>query len=221
MADVLAQTLRVASDRGSHTVVNVPEVTVFPATAPEMQDGSDGTGSRIVCLDQGGPASGEYREDWVLDTATASEPYSFVRVVTRGKRVDNLAPTVTATVFYQPSIAGAKRGAGSALSVTPTSDTQDFATDPADGLPWTAAKVNGQRWGWWLVAFLIPPSQFDSSVEAWAVDYRLEIWVPEAIPPEPPVEVVPDRLGEYTREILDDAHAYGRGLLMTGRGHQP
>lgn len=209
MPDILAQTLRVASSRGTFTVTNTPEVIAFPASALEMRDGLDATGSRLLAMDQGEPAGGEYREDWVLDLATEPGEYSFVRVVVRGKHVPTVNPLVGSTAQYQPAIAGVRRGILVGLAASPADDVQDFTADPADGLPWTADKVNAQRWGWWLNAFLIPPSQFDLSTEAWALEYRLELWVPETTPgPEPDTT---HELGPYTMEVLEDAARYSGG----------
>lgn len=209
----LAQTLRVAGSVQSQLFdFGVPEVTYFPGTVATMKDGSDSTGSRLFCNDQTNVApgvgpSGEYREDWVLDPATALEPYSFVRIVVRIKQINGYTPPVgaTATASYRPMIAGVPQGIGTSAPEIPITDTRDFATDPADGMPWTAAKVNAQRWGWQLIGFLVN-SMLDQTLDVMVLDYRVEIWTTPVSEPTPGHE-----LGPYTQLRLADEAGYWGG----------
>ncbi len=188
MADILKQTLRAASGVSFALDVLQPTCLAVQGTVAEMKDGNDATGSLLRGINEGDPASGAYREEWTLDAATVTDPISFVRAITRVKKVDSSALLV-GLAEYQPSINGTPRGVEHAVEAV-ANDAQDFAADPADGQPWTIAKINAQKWGWRLRVHFGIPTFFDDVVDCMAVDFKLEIWSPEPIADLPAIDLI-------------------------------
>lgn len=173
--DVLQATLRVASGE-AHTLTEINPVGSFdPGTVSTMADGNDATGSFVRGVNEGAPPSITYREEWTLDTAAVAGGISFVRVIARNKLVDGTAG-LNAQGTYRPSWGGADRGAEHAVGAV-ANDDQDFSVDPADGQPWTNAKINALKWGWFLRAF-VGTDSFDDTIDVMCVDFKLELWGP-------------------------------------------
>jgi hypothetical protein len=183
MADVLDQTLRAASGVVHTPEQIVPLVTSTPGTAANLKDGNDATGSMLSAYNEGsGTPLGNLREEWGLDICTTAGAISFVRMIARCKRVDiDLDFGAGNSATYRPSIGGLSVGTVAGVLPSPADIAQNVATDPVDGLPWTAAKVNARKFGWYLTATAGFPTTFDEEAQAWTVDFKVEVWVPEIL----------------------------------------
>lgn len=111
----------------------------------------------------------EWREEWVLQTLADVGVISKVRVTVRAK-CD--AAVLTANTTIQPSIGGTARGTAAAFQTSEFDHVFEFATDPADGQPWTLAKVNGYAWGWF--AHIETVLATDAG-DVYAQEFRLDV----------------------------------------------
>lgn len=202
MANVLKQTLRVASGIVFALVEVSPSVAAVQGTVATLADGLDGTGSAITASDDVdigvGGASGNYREEWTLDPATSAGTHAFIRIVSRTDRVGS--PALGIAARYQPSIDGVSRGTLHDVFAA-EDDAQQFTLDPADGLPWTNAKLNAQKFGWYLEAGAAgAPLSLDAVCTCAVVDFRVEVWGE-------------DVSGASTTEIAGVVDVVGEGVL--------
>jgi hypothetical protein len=206
MVDILQQTLRPASSVDFTLTELAPTCEAVQGTVANLQDGNDGTGSSLSAAKTGIPnANGTYREEWVLDPAIAGN-IAFLRIVARTKRADS-GGAASFTASYRPSINGTPRGVVHAVGAV-ADDVQDFPADPADGAPWTLAKVNAERFGWFLTAGVVaPPLSVDDVVTCSVVDFRVELWGPEPSAAPTPVHT----LGPFTQERIADEQNYWGG----------
>lgn len=141
----------------------------LPNTAAGTHDGSDLTFDGFVLSDDGfGNAAGANYIAWTV-VATYAGPISFVRVVSRAAfTTDPGATCYYAVMVDLLTTLGAPIFPGPAFANT----NRDIATDPTDGLAWTAAKINAHTWGVNINLF----GPYFGSAECDVSEYRLEVW---------------------------------------------
>jgi hypothetical protein len=154
--------------------------TFFPSiTAAQSHDANDATLASLNAPDDGGSlVNGDMaaRLTAALQTATASGGISFIRVKYRGKVLGG----TSAAGSLQPCINGTARGSNSSLSGTMSDYSQDFSTDPADGLAWTTTKLNAQTFGLSMAAQSSDPT-FSTTAQAQVAEFSVEVWGPDAV----------------------------------------
>lgn len=144
----------------------------FPAGT---HDGLDATADAFDLEDDGfGNATCGSVILWAMDPATYAGAISFVRVVVRAAKTDALA---AATEYMAGSISpfgAAPFGAALVLTATGVYEAGSFdiAADPADALPWTAAKINARSWGVNINIFGI----YSGIAQTVVPELRLEVW---------------------------------------------
>jgi hypothetical protein len=184
VADVLKQTLFFAGNPTLSTTDFVGNgVTVFRTiTAAESHDGSDATYYRfstpsdIFGLGQGDVIAQVSR---TIDSASVTGSISFLRMRARGKK-HQVGGDGNVFGRWQPRINGTDRGSQQELGNEVFADfSQDFSTDPADGLAWTNAKVNAQTFGTTLEV-ITNAATADNQAEVWLSEWFVELWGPSS-----------------------------------------
>jgi hypothetical protein len=183
MADVLKQTLFFAGNPTFSTTDFVGNgITVFRTlTAAESHDGSDATYYRfatpsdIFGLGQGDAIAQVSRS---IDAASVTGAISFIRIKARGQYV-KVGGDGTVQCRWQPRINGVDRGVQQQFSSAFANFSQDFSTDPADGLAWTNAKVNAQTFGTTL-EIITNAATVDNTAEGWLSEWSVELWGPSS-----------------------------------------
>lgn len=146
-------------------------------TAAESHDASDATYARLNAGGDSGSLEGEATNDLdaALQTASAVGVIDFVRIKMRGKVSSVGGGTASGTL--QPRINGTLRGSPQTLSgAFANMPDQDFATDPADGLAWTNAKLNAQSFGLQEYVITSDPGVFGTQGRADASEFSVEVW---------------------------------------------
>lgn len=170
---VLLQTLFCSSNRVRQTLTGHSPVENAANTFAGTHDGSDATQD---AASDTAPSNLQYAVQYGIDTFTASGIISFVRVHTRQKRLTSSNGTYVAT------IGGVDRGTPVTLVIGPQNNDFDFTTDPATGLVWTAAAINGYNaQGGWGFHFTVVDASLGVTVtepELW-----VEVWGTPAPPP--------------------------------------
>lgn len=151
MPDVLKETLYWASaqahDQGD---VNGCVPTFTTMSLAQSHDASDTTYAQLATSDDAGNVINADSWAWNeahVDTSSATGAISYVRVKIKARRATT-AGTGPVTYEWSPYINGTRRGNLIGLSTSFTWMTEDFAVDPADGLAWTPAKINAQKFGY-------------------------------------------------------------------------
>lgn len=179
MADELKATLRCASGE-AHTGPTITSgvAAATQGTQANLKDGSDTTGSKLqVQGDDVAAGNATYREEWTLDALAYAGAISFIRIKIRHD-FENVGAAGDGSGSVRPSINGTSRGSTVASAAAVAVDSQDFATDPDDGLPWTQAKLAAKKLGWFLQCQTISAGS-DDLMEQWVRDYAVEVWGPE------------------------------------------
>lgn len=144
-------------------------------TSAEAHDSSDATYEELTCPGDGlgseGDATIDIGTNNALTTASTS-PISFIRIIARGK-VTRTAGTGTATGSFTLKINSIAVGALTFLQTTLITTPQDFTTDPADGLPWTAAKINAKKFG--LILACLTGDDSTTAVGA-ITEFTVQVW---------------------------------------------
>lgn len=166
MATKLAS-LRAAS-APTYFCTSDPNITCTDASAADLKDGSDATVAEIVVFSG---ANGEHREDWTLD-ALSLPSYAVIEKVTVRIRGAHTFLFGSADTTIQARIAGVNRGQNHAPSASYAWFTDDFTTDPADGQPWTASKINAQKWGFRLAV----SQNVNGDISVTASELEVEVW---------------------------------------------
>jgi hypothetical protein len=144
-------------------------------TVAESHDASSATYAALQVADDFSSLNGsaEMFTAGALQTAAVAGDIAFIRVKASGLRTN----IVNTNAQWSPAINGVARGSLTALSTANTAYSQDLATDPADGLAWTNAKVNAQTFGVYLTAWSDSPS-FNKTATARATEFEVELWGP-------------------------------------------
>ena len=215
MADVLKQTLYWAANPNSTlTDLNgAGAVTQARAiTAAESHDGSDATYARLRAIGDSAALEGEgtNRVDGAMQTANVGSgvAIAFLRFLTRGRVTKTGGGTASGTIGVVMN--GVLRGTPDAMGAAFANFQQDFATDPADGLPWTDAKINAQTFGILEYVLTSDPGVFGTQGMTDDAEFRIEIWGHDAVA----VTVTPAAAGGEASAGAD-AHAEG-GLTAPG-----
>lgn len=145
-------------------------------TAAESHDANDTTYERLDATGDFVSIEGEASNEvsGALQTASVSGPISFIRIIFRQKV--SAVGGGTASGSTQPFINGTTRGSAEAASGSFVDHQQDFSTDPADGLPWSNAKINAQTFG---VKQYVLTSDFPNYATTGRNDlseFRVEVW---------------------------------------------
>jgi hypothetical protein len=172
MAELLASLhLATALHENAFNILSGQRIAEGP-TAASLKDANDATGGFAE-------ASGDTADDGViewgfcgaLDILETTGTIEFVRVIPRAQLINASGAGGSGTV--QPYIAHAVRGAPSSIAFGAANFPQDLGTDPADGQPWTPAKINAQHFGWWITAASVDAV---SAVDAYVLEFTVEVW---------------------------------------------
>jgi hypothetical protein len=149
-----------------------------PPTLPDdMNDADDATGGYVHA---DGDSVTIDTADWTfgatLDTFTlaAGDTIDFVRHRVRAKREDlSGPPPAPGTASVQPAMGAIAVGAVEAVTEVEEWHDTDFATHPVDLTEWTAAGINGSKWGWKATAVTLSAI---SQTECWLTEFAVEVW---------------------------------------------
>ena len=177
MADVLKATLRPAGGEAHSLVEILPECLALQGSAGDLADGSDATGSYLQAWNQGFKASGQYREEWNVTTASVPGSIAFIRILARVRLEDYTGSGVNALGEFYHSVGGANEGPGYALGAVATRTLQ-LDRDPVDGQPWTNARINSKKFGWYVTAHF-DFDMFDDVARSWCSDFAVEVYARE------------------------------------------
>jgi hypothetical protein len=112
--------------------------------------------------------NGTLRIEWPLTALTYAGTISEIVLV--GKALADLGDGSGST---QPSINGATRGAAHTLTASEAQYSDNFTTDPADSVAWTAAKLAAQRMGYILTGNSGSPY---SSTECRQTEFEVQVY---------------------------------------------
>lgn len=178
-------------------------------TVAESHDGSDLTYERLTAPDDVANSINGNADLWLeraLDTAAVSGQIAQVIVKARAARIN----ATNCAGQYDVVMNGAKVGTADTLTATITNYSRTFTTDPADGQPWTNAKINGKTWGAVLSAQSTAPS-FNRNPTASLYEWSVEIWGQDAQPS--PLQVGAALIAPL---VVPGAIAIAAGLLAVG-----
>lgn len=117
------------------------------ATAAGLKDASNATFGEGAWFGDGvTPDFGDVAEDWNVDSCPSNMEITKVTVRIKSRKSVDLA---VFNAELRPRIASTNRGTPITLNTTYTDYDFDFTVDPADSQPWTPAKINAQKWGWY------------------------------------------------------------------------
>lgn len=214
MPDVLLQTLW-WSLNPSASVNDINGTGAFQSraiTAAEAHDASDATYEELTSPGDGF-SDGDATTDLGLSnnlTAATQSPISFIRIITRG-RVTRSAGAGSVFGTYSLRINGVPFGISPGLNSIFVTDTQTFATDPTDGLPWTPAKINAKAFGVVIAASTSDPSFATTALGAIS-EFTVEIWG------TPVIQVYRHTGGGApTTHNIPSVREYVGGVAATGR----
>jgi hypothetical protein len=177
MAESVLQTLYWASDEAYSSHKDAGQALTFTRmTAAQSHDGSNSTKSLLTVSDDGigfAEAAGYARQRFTLDNCTVSATITKVRVSIAASDIEG--SSIDTVVC--PDINGTSRGTPATPLNTSgyTTYTFDFATDPADSAAWTAAKINGYKWGFYLYGHHDCGS-FDGSTQVVVSEFKVEVY---------------------------------------------
>jgi len=213
----LLQTLRAASGRVStfNDNAGLGNALEIANTVAGTKDGSQATYDGINDAGDGfSSCDSDLRFEYTFDPATAGGRIEFVRIICRAKYTQLLA-SISGTIAG--SISGTDV-ATQALSTFVTDFQHDRTTDPADGTPWTNAKINGKVWGGFL--HLVGNTALGAG-EVQCSELTLEVWG-TVDPPVPlkmgivhPMRRIEIRNLRSRREIDRTSTRVASGFVMT------
>lgn len=182
MADVLKATLYWHNSQ-THDVgdVNGCVPTFTDMTNAQSYDASDTTYSQLATSDDAGNVLNADSWAWNeahVDTASVSGTITFIRVKIRARQAVT-AGTGPISKEWSPYINGTRRGNLTGLSTSYTWMTEDFATDPADGVAWTNAKINAQKFGY-EIRLISSDGAYSTAANIRVSEVALEVWGPGA-----------------------------------------
>ena len=173
----LLATLRAASGLSAAYTSTTGSGGETNGTVAGLKDGSDATyaegwweGNGIIT------DSGTYREDWTVDALAPPAGMTYeiekVRVIARARRVTT-AGSGRALRNVQARASGTTQGAAQAAGAVFGNLSYDITTDPLDSQPWSVAKINAAKFG-----FFIDAATFDenSGGVVQISDLKVEVW---------------------------------------------
>ena len=132
-------------------------------------DGCESSGDGVTV----GPALA-YGVDYILESTSYADPIDFVRVRLRSSMFATGGGNTLGLI--QPTLATLARGEPYRTLGAAADLMWGFATDPADGGLWTAAKINAVRLGF---VCLVSSDDFRAETFVTVPEIFLEIWVPD------------------------------------------
>lgn len=182
MADVLKTTNWWGSNPAAFTVTDLSGSGASAEnrlmTATEAHDSLDTTYEEFIVSGDGISLDGNATAAGGAILTAATGGIAFLRVKFRA-RVIVTGGGATGGGSVQPLIAGTLRGTQQALTGAYVNYTQDIAVDPADGLPWTPAKVAAQSFGM-LLAANAASATFLGVATLRVAEYTVEVWGTDA-----------------------------------------
>jgi hypothetical protein len=175
---ILRQTLFASANRES-LLQNLFGASEITNTEAGTHDGSDSTRDALRCESDGVTrGDGLLTVQYTMDTATYAGTISFVRPVSRIRRVfetDN-----TSNYLANVGTTGNLGTHSFAPILFPvpmsfTSHTRSPTVDPADSLRWTAGKINAWKWGF-QVTIHNNNVQAGEVEEGEITEFKVEIW---------------------------------------------
>ena len=179
---------------------------------------NDLTYRRLTAPDDVAELDQQQRDLWLeraLDTAAVSGQIAEVIVKARAARIN----ATNCAGQYDVVMNGQKVGTADTLTATITNYSRTFTTDPADGQPWTDAKINSKTWGAVLSAQSTAPS-FNRNPTASLYRMVCRIWGQDAQPS--PLQVGAALIAPLVVPERRNRRGPARGRMLAGHadGHE-
>ncbi len=168
-APQLQQTLVATANRESDFDCTTGGCSETANTVAGTKDSNDGTADQLnVAGDSFVIGDGHLGVIYTVTTAAVAGTIDFVRIICRARVTD---PQGLGTIY---GLAGVDAiGAQVPLTTSYASYTFEGSTDPVDSNPWTNAKINSRKWGFFVTGQSGDP---DDASDSEVTEYRVEVW---------------------------------------------